>query len=234
VIGDYSYSAPSSGVRSSLIKLLAEKAVFYNFNLRYSDGGQSKWKDLGYTVFGHRDTYRWYDSSNGGYWDIASTACPGNAFKAQLSAITRDAEAYRKANFSQIRAVVQEVNTSFSHPHDQGVLVVKYNVPDSTPEETIRSYIPAFSGITNYTISGNTVTFTFESSIITHPKYADTEYLIPPMGWLGYSNEYATFTPEFIINGPEVRTKTLMKIFKLDPRVKAVDLKHSLTTQILP
>lgn len=222
LIGDFTNSPPTPSAQTALKKLLAEKAAFYGFALKYADGGSAKWKDKSYTVFGHRSTYRW----NGSSWYAASTACPGNAFYPILPSLVQSANNYRMNNFTELKTLDYEVNKSMAVPHEIGTLVVRYKVPDSTPEAVIESYIPKYSGITSYTISGNTVTFKIESNVITHPN-GDMETVIPPMNWTGYSGEYLTFTPPLILNGPEDRTKTLLKIFRLDPRVEAADLKHT-------
>lgn len=230
LIGDFTSTTPTSKARSSLIKLMAEKAAFYGFSLKYSDGGNAKWKDPSYTVFGHRTSYSWdYDLNR---WDVNQTACPGNSFAPQLPALVSEAEKYRQNNYTQIKQLVTDVEKSFSMPHDEGKLIVQYNVPNDTDEAVIESYLPEYSGITDYVIDGNTVTITVSSIIITHPT-TETEYLLPPMGWTGYDNEYQTFTGTrpFVLNGPEDRAKTLLKIFRMDSRVKAADLLHHLETQ---
>ncbi len=229
LIGDFTTTVPPPKQRAALIKLLAEKAAFYGFSLKYSDGGTAKWRDSSYTVFGHRTAYIW--NSGLSRWDSEQTACPGNTFAPMLPSIVTDAENYRKSNFTGLKTLATEVSTAFAQPHDQGVIYVKYNVPDTTPSTVIESYLPKYSGITDYTIDGNLVTISLTSSTVVHPKYADSEYLIPPMGWTGYSGEYATFTPALTLNGPEDRAKILLKIFRLDPRVAAADVKHYLSTQ---
>lgn len=229
VIGDYSYSAPSSKARSSLIKLMAEKAAFYGFRLKYSDGGTAKWRDISYTVFGHRTSYQWdYDTNS---WKVNQTACPGNAFAAILPSLTQEAESYRSANYSNLKKVAQEVEAAFEEPHDQGTIIVRYNVPEDTTEEVMRTFVPAYSGIKSYTISGNTITYKIESGIVIHPYYGDSEYLVVPDNWTGYDGEYATFSIPYEMNGVKDRSKTLLKVFKLDSRVQAADLKHYLQVQ---
>ncbi|MCC7304431.1 N-acetylmuramoyl-L-alanine amidase [bacterium] len=228
LIGDFTSKEPTTAQRSALIKLMAEKAAFYGFSLKYSDGGTSKWSDRSYTVFGHRTSYRWYASSDS--WGPNQTACPGDRLTPKLPGIVTEAELYRQTNFNQIKSNTTEVNASFAAPHDEGTLVIEYNVPEDTAESVIESYLPKFSGITGYEIIGNRVTISTASTIVTHPN-SDTEYLLPPMGWTGYDSEYQTFTPALVLNGPEDRAKTLLKIFKMDPRVKAADVKHYLGTQ---
>lgn len=229
VIGDYSYSAPSSKARTSLVRLMAEKAAFYGFRLKYSDGGTAKWRDISYTVFGHRTSYQWdYDTNS---WKVNQTACPGNSFAAILPSLTQEAENYRSANFTKIKQVEAEVDAAFEEPHDQGIIIVRYNVPEETSEEAMRAFVPAYSGITSYEIEGNTITYSIESGIVVHPYYGDSEYLVVPDNWTGYDGEYATFSTSYVMNGVKDRSKTLLKIFKLDPRVEAADLKHYLQVQ---
>ncbi|MFZ6022204.1 MAG: peptidoglycan recognition family protein, partial [Patescibacteria group bacterium] len=229
VIGDYSYSAPSSKARSSLVKLMAEKAAFYGFRLKYSDGGTAKWRDISYTVFGHRTSYQWdYDTNS---WKVNQTACPGNAFAAILPSLTQEAENYRSTNYTSLKKLAQEVDAAFEEPHDQGTIIVRYNVPEDTTEEVMRTFVPAYSGIKSYTISGNTITYKIESGIVIHPYYGDSEYLVVPDNWTGYDGEYATFSIPYEMNGVKDRSKTLLKVFKLDSRVQAADLKHYLQVQ---
>lgn len=226
LIGDFTSTTPTTKTRSSLVKLMAEKAAFYGFTLKYSDGGVTKWKDSSYTVFGHRTSYQWSSSSNS--WSVNQTACPGNAFFPQLGSVVQEAENYRRANFTQLKQLALDTNNSFAQPHEIGTIVVRYKVPESTTPQVMQSYVPKFSGITSYTIEGNTITYRIESTIVTHPNN-DTEYLVVPMGWTGYDGEYSTFSTPIIMNGPEDRAKTLLKIFKLDPRVEAADINHYLS-----
>jgi hypothetical protein len=227
LIGDFSYSGPPAAQRDSLVRQLAEKSTFHGFTLKYGDGSQAKWRDPSYTLFGHRTSFVWNSGSNS--WSIASTACPGNVLAGLLPSLAASAESYKTTHYSDLKQVVTAVNQSFAAQHQEGVIVVKYNVPVSTAPEIITSYLPKFSGITSYTIEGNVVTIPLTSSIVTHPD-TSTEYLIPPMNWMGYDEdtpEFSTFTPAFVINGPEERAKVLLKIFKLDPRVLAADLIHT-------
>lgn len=227
LIGDFSYSSPPAAQRDSLIRQLAEKSAFHGFTLKYGDGSQAKWRDPSYTLFGHRTSFQWNSGSNS--WSILSTACPGNDLVGLLPSLAASAESYKATHYSDLKQVVTDVNQSFTAPHQEGVIVIKYNVPTSTAPEVIASYLPKFSGITSYTIDGNTVTIPITSSIVTHPD-TSTEYLIPPMNWMGYDDdtpEFSTFTPAFVINGPEERAKVLLKIFKLDSRVLAADLIHT-------
>lgn len=233
LIGNFTSTQPTAKARQSLIYLMAERAAFFGFSLKYSDGAVSKWRDPSFTVFGHRDSYAWDTSSNS--WKINATACPGNAFKPKLPAIVAEAETYRKNNFSQLKSLTTAVNVSYANlgliAPSSVQFFVKYNVPEDTPPSTIESYLPAYSGITSYSISGNKVVITVQSTTVTHPRYGDSEYLLPPFNWKGYNNEYATYSPAYSLNGPEDRAKTLLKIFKLDPRVEAADFEHTLSTQ---
>ncbi len=229
LIGDFTSTTPTAATRTALIRLMAEKAVFFDFSLKFSDGSHSKWLDRSHTVFGHRGSYKWDSGSSS--WLINSTACPGNAFYPQLGGLVAEAETYRQNNFAELKQVVSEVNAAFTAPHEQGVVVVRYAVPESTAPSVIEGYLPKYSGITNYSITGNTVTIPITSSLVVHPAYGDSEYLVPPMGWTGYYNEFATLSPALVMNGPEDRAKTLLKIFKLDPRVEAADVKGYYQTQ---
>lgn len=64
-----------------------------------------------------------------------------------------------------------------------------------------------------------------------HPYYGDSEYLVVPDNWTGYDGEYTTFGLPYEMNGVRDRSKTLLKVFKLDSRVQAADLKHYLQVQ---
>lgn len=227
LIGDFSYSGPPTAQRDSLIRQLAEKSAFHGFTLKYGDGSQTKWRDPSYTLFGHRTSFQWNSGSNS--WSILSTACPGNSLIGLLPGLVASVESYKSTHYSDLKQVVAAVDQSFAAPHQEGFIVVKYNVPVDTAPEVITSYLPKFSGITSYTIDGNKVTIPITSSTVTHPD-TSVEYLIPPMGWLGYDEdtpEFSTFTPALVINGPEERAKVLLKIFKLDSRVQAADLLHT-------
>jgi hypothetical protein len=230
LVGDFTTYAPPIAQQTALKKLMAEKAAFYGFSLKYAGTSISRWKDIGYTVFGHRDSYGWNDETQ--QWYILATACPGAKLTGTLLGnITVGAEAYRVANFASIKSVVSSVNQSLLGDFEKGKIIVKYDVPDTTSEEVMRTFVPAYSGIHMYFIDKNVITYRIQSGYIVHPS-GESDWYVAPDGWTGYYNEYATFSVPFIINGVNDRTRTLLKIFRLDPRVKYADVDHKYSIQL--
>jgi len=226
LLGNFMYTYPTSAAQNSLIKLMAEKAALLDFDLKYSNGTLSKWRDTSYTVFGHRDAWLWcynghpldhlcpsYDK-----WIINQTACPGDKLRSLLSStITANAQTYKNSHFSGIHNIVDQVNYAIAAPHQDDTLLVLFNRPETVSEAEILSLIPEFSGITNVDVNENFATITIKD-------WNNGGDSVPPDGWDGYSHP-GTFFPE--ANGSEDRLKTLLKILRMDPDVKAADLCHT-------
>jgi|GEM_PF-4231552 len=226
LMGDFSYARPSDAAIKSLIKLMAEKAVFHNFKLKYCKRSLSNWLDPTCTVFGHRDSYAWdYDANK---WNYNNTSCPGNYWYNttgyySLTDITNRAEDYRKSNFSQLKEVVDKVENAFSGNYERNKIYVLFNKPTDVPESEIRELIPAFSGISSVRIKSN-------MAIITVKDGQDNGYcgwIVPPIGYTGYDTGYETFTPAS--KGAEDRMKDLLKVFMLDPNVKTAGINSIMT-----
>lgn len=221
LLGDFTSVMPSSAAQTSLKKLMAEKAALYGFTLRYGQASQTRWLNPNYTVFGHRDSFRWYSDTN--QWGINATACPGNTFYTRLAGLTTEAEGYRATHFDPIKQVVAIVNADMTRAHEPGTLLVAFNVPPSTPENEVRALIPSFSGITATRVRGNSVVIKTEAHL--DPDLLSqgiSEWVVPPVGWSGYDSPNVTFFPAS--GGPEDRLRTLYKIFKLDPQVSSASL----------
>lgn len=216
LLGNFTSVYPTSAAQNSLIKLMAEKAALLDFDLKYSNGTLSKWLDTNYTVFGHRDAWLWSSSQN--TWIINATACPGNMFRSLLSStITANAQTYKTSHFSNIHTVVSQVNQAMSAPHRDDTLLVLFDRPKTVSESEILSLVPKFSGITDIKVKENLATITIKD-------WDNGGDSVPPDGWNGY-NHPGTFFPS--ANGSEDRLRTLLKIFKMDPEVKAAELCYS-------
>ncbi len=144
MLGTYSDGLPTTAARASLRKLLAEKASFYDLNV--------KWHD---TVYGHRD--------------FMGTACPGQTLYDRLPRLTQNAQSYKNSHFGTIKSVVSKVNKNIdSSDYEEGRIVAQYN--SSVSVSQIRNLIPLrtdddpvkWVGFTNYAINGNRVDFTVD------------------------------------------------------------------------
>lgn len=90
VMGTYTSVAPSQAAQNALVRLMAEKGAFYNFD-----------PDWHVTVFGHRD--------------YMATACPGNAFYPLLPGLSGAARSYKYSYFGFISSAEQQVRSDISN-----------------------------------------------------------------------------------------------------------------------
>ncbi|MBN1618242.1 N-acetylmuramoyl-L-alanine amidase [Candidatus Dojkabacteria bacterium] len=215
LLGTFSYVAPTAAAQNALVNLMAEKAAFYEINLKYTDGSLDKWLDTSYTVFGHRDAWR-YD----GVWTksgAAATACPGNVLESLLPSLAASAQAvkYYSQN-DNIRNAAAKARAAVQSDHDPDKLYVVFNIQSTGTIEQIEALIPEYSGITGYEIN--------ERYTLLYVEDWDTSAygVIPPAGWTGYNP--GTIPPS---NGSDDRILTLFKIFYLDPNVKSVELGYN-------
>ncbi|MBN2100974.1 N-acetylmuramoyl-L-alanine amidase [Candidatus Dojkabacteria bacterium] len=224
LLGDFTYYNPTYAAQSSLIKLMAEKAAFYNFDLKYSNGNLGKWLDSSYTVFGHRDTWFWcyeghssdYRCPSGDQWIINATACPGDKLRNLLSStLTYQAQSYKNSHFSTMKSVISKVESKMSNPHEQDKILVVFDLPETATENEVLSLIPSYSGITDIYIEKNRATILVRDW--------NNGGIIPPSGWDGY-NAPGTFFP--VAEGTDDRLETLLKLFVLDPKIKSADLNY--------
>lgn len=239
MIGDFSYSLPTSDARRSLRKLLAEKAIFYDWdNLKYSAGGVSKWESTSYNVFGHSDSYFWcyqaWDESyrsTYGYsylycneaseydnWALIATACPGYALSDHLPDLVSTAETYRNTagTYYELKSVVEDVERQLSDDILlENKIYVTFNLPESTTEAQVEALIPSFSSISSYTINQNTAVITVEDW--------DNGGYSPPIGWDGWSYSEGSYFP--VSEGVVTQMKTLLKIFRLRSDVLSAKVK---------
>jgi hypothetical protein len=222
MIGNFTSVAPTSSAQSSLVKLMAEKAVLHDFDLKYSNGYLSKWLDTSYTVFGHRDSYFWcyvghpyftnpYVCNSREGWAANPTACPGDTLRNLLaSSITPQAQDYKNNNFGALKSVVASVEYSASNPHFDDTIIVGFKLPVTASEAQVLALIPKFSGISDITVEKNVAT------IKVYDWNTDPSATVPPEGWSGYMAPN-TFFPA--ANGTDDRLSTLIKIFRMDPQV---------------
>lgn len=224
LIGDYQFNPPSQAMKDALVRLLAEKSVFYGMNMRTSTGTLSDWLDTNVNVFGHNESYFWCTSSHplsylcpsGSKWVVNSTACPGNGIKSILATeIVPQATNYARYNFTGIKNAVLRVNEQLKNaPEGVRTFIIEYDLPEDTSEEVIRAKLPKFSGIDSYYIKKNRV-------VVTLGDWNDG-ILVPTVGWDGFYPN--TFFPSS--EGTKDRMRTLMKIFLLDPEISNVYLQN--------
>jgi len=212
LLGDFTSISPTQAAKDSLVKLMAEKAAFYNFNLEYSPRDLTNFLNPGYTVFGHRDVYNRIDDG-GWLWMPEYTACPGNQFHTELAGVTAQAQAYKNANFAEIKAAVTNAEAIIEGGTSDNALFIHI-----AEGYTLSQVLPSFSGIvgTSESKSSNGV-------ILFLPDW-DNEGAYPPLGWEGWE-DIQTYFPAS--DGFTDRARTLIKIFLLDPRVDKVWLGNS-------
>ncbi len=219
LIGDFTSTGPTYAAKQALIKLLAEKATFYNLNLVMSSGSLTDWLSTNVTVYGHKDSYFWchsghvlsYLCTDRDKWVVNNTACPGASFESLLSSeIVPAATNYKNYNFYDLKKTVAEVNNLIDKNLEEvNWLIVEYDLPESTPASQIETLIPVFSGIKDYEIHKN--------KVILH--LGDWDEGIPDYGFDGFYGSN-TFFPAS--EGNNDRVRTLMKIFMMDPDVVQV------------
>jgi len=127
-----------------------------------------------------------------------ATACPGNAFYAQLPSVTQEALNYFQSNFTEIKDIVSKVNPGIdSGEFEVGKLMLRFDSVEDR-DEFITSQIPIdpntslpalWTGISGLNIDNTDVILYFD-----------------------YSNE----TGLYYTND---RIRTMYKIILLDPRV---------------
>ncbi len=211
LIGNFEYAYPSSSAQSSLIRLMAEKAALYDFNLVKANGSSTHWLNSAYTVFGHRDTYYW----DGG-WHRNATACPGYYLNAILPSLTSSAQSYKNSHFGAIKNTVAQVNQDMNQVHQPDILYVTFNISYNASEDQVLALVPSFSGIAEIEVDHNTAKLYIRD-------WENGGYSVPPYGWDGY-NAPGTFFPP--AEGTEDRLRTLLTIFRLDPYVIGADLDY--------
>lgn len=215
LLGDFTNELPTTAALSSLKKLMAEKAAFYDFDLKYAPRDLNKWKNTSYTVFGHRDSYNRREVATDVWeWQAEATACPGNTFYTELETVVQQAQTYKVDNFVKIKGIAAEAEQAFTQDYQNNRLFVVFDLENPTEEEVLAK-IPSLSGITAIRVSGNTA--------VLEVLDWDNSGFIPPLGWEGWE-DIQTYFPAS--GGSEDRLKTLMKIFMLDDDVKYVSLNH--------
>ncbi len=223
LIGDFTYHNPTPQQLESLKLLMAEKAALHGFELHY--GGKaslSKWRNSYYTVFGHRDSYKWNYSTH--TWTRNITGCPGNSFydSGLLENTIAQAEQYRQTHFQEIKnarnyALDMVSNISYSHIP---ALKITFNLPPTTPYSTVEKYVPQFLGAVSTRIHKNTAYFSIQSN--NDNGYCG--YVVPPYGWKGYDvcgSQGCMFFPPS--KGAIDRLTTAITVFKLDPSVQKIE-----------
>lgn len=212
LLGDFSDQMPTQAAQNSLIKLMAEKAAFYDFDLKYSQRDLSRWLDTSYTVFGHRDSYNRVENGGDWSWRAESTACPGNELHPHLQDITTQAQQYKSSHYAHVKNVVAGVNDTMEYSNGAGLVYVTFNMQNPTEQEIINK-IPAYSGITHISVKGN-------MAVLRVPDW-DHDGFTPPLGWEGWEDVPAYFP---VSAGPEDHIPTLLKIFRLDDEVDFADI----------
>ncbi len=217
LIGDFTQYPPSYEAKQSLIKLLAEKSVFYKIPISLSDSSLDKWLSTSTTVYGHKDTYFWcysdhplsYLCSDQAKWVRNNTACPGSyLINVMSSEIIPAANNYKSSNFYELSSAVNETNQIINATVGEiSQIIVQYNLPSDTSPSVIEAKLPKFSGISKYQIIGNKV-------IITIGDYWNDGVI-----YSGFDGFYASGTYFPPSEGKTDRTKTLLIIFKMDPDV---------------
>ncbi len=218
LIGNFTYSLPTSAQLESLKLLMAEKATLHDFNLKYGTLSISRWTNPTYTVFGHRDTYKWDWDTN--TWKPNITACPGNAFynSGLLNSITNSAQTYKETHFDNIKqAQAQAIDFINTMPSSHTpALVVTYNLPEDVDESQVRALVPQYSGFRSVRIEKNKAYISIQSNY----DNGYCGYIVPPEGWTGYDacgSQGCMFFPAS--EGAKDRLKILLTIFYLDPNI---------------
>jgi len=161
VIGTYTSVAPSAEALDALVRLMSEKAAFYNFDLGWHS-----------TVYGHRD--------------FMATACPGNAFYAQLPDITAYADSYKDSYFTTLKSVVSEVNEEIDNrDYKPGKLALFF-------ANAAEISIPAWSGVDNYNTLDNIATLSMTGSSSPYENVSDRLRTLYKVFWLGGNVESAS------------------------------------------
>jgi hypothetical protein len=211
LLGDFTSVLPTQAAQDALIRLMAEKAAFYNFDLVYGARNLNLWTNASYTVFGHRDAFNYTD----GAWVASATACPGNRLYPELSALTAQAQAYKNTHFDTIKSVVSEVNNTLLYEYRADTLYVKFKLPEDVSEQQVRNLVPSFSDITNVTVQRNI-------AIIIVADWNNGGFA-PPDGWIG-DEVVQTYFPAS--EGTKDRIRTLLKIFMLDDNVEYATVSY--------
>ena len=219
LIGDFTNSLPSNAQLESLKKLMAEKATLFGFDLKYGKASLTKWLDPTYTVFGHRDSFKWVWDSND--WTINNTACPGQKFynSGLLYQITSQAQEYKQTHFDQIKQARNQALAMLNELENYDyipALELTLNVDSNAPKEQAEALIPRYSGIKSVRIIGN------KAYISVQHNYDNgyCGYIVPPKDWTGYDDcgsHGCMFFPKS--EGAIDRLKVLLTIFYLDPNI---------------
>ncbi len=219
LIGNFTNTLPTSAQREALKKLIAEKATLFGFDLKYGKASLTKWLDPTYTVFGHRDSYKWVWDTND--WTINNTACPGQKFynSGLLYQITSQAQEYKQTHFDQIKQAHNQALAMLNELEDYDyipALELTLNVDPSTPTEQVKRLLPRFSGIKSIRIRGNKVYISVQNNY----DNGYCGYIVPPKDWTGYDDcgsHGCMFFPKS--EGAVDRLRELLTIFYLDPNI---------------
>jgi len=221
LIGDFTYSNPTTAQLDALKKLLAEKSALYGINLHYTGTGSlSDWLNQNVTVFGHRHVWVWNWDNNS--WKYHATACPGQKFvtSGKLQQVIQDAKNYAQNHYQNIKDARQwAINILADYINNFNIFAqVEFN-DSSASRQALLAKTPKYSGIKNIYLGPDKKLHMTIGVVDNHA----CGWVVPPKGWHGYDScgtNGCMYFPTY--NGPYDRAVILFTLFKLNPLYKNV------------